>query len=217
MFADRTEAGQRLAAEVAARAEARPDLADAVVLALPRGGLPVAAPVARALGAPLDLMLVRKIGAPDHPELAVGAVVDGDPPEAVLNDDVLRLTGIDATSLAALRRRAENELARRRAACLGNRARVPLAGRPVIVVDDGIATGATIRAALKGLRAQAPSAIVLAVPVAPPDTIATLAPEADHILCLKRPVPFHAVGAHYRDFREVTDDDVRRILSEMPG
>ena len=209
VFRDRVEAGRELAAALAGRAFTKP-----VVLALPRGGVPVAAEVATALRAPLDLVLVRKIGVPRQPELALAAVVDGDHPQLVVNEDVRRFAGVDDALLERLEAREVAELERRRRAYLRGREPVPIAGRTAIVIDDGIATGATIRAALIGLRGKRPHALVLAVPVAPPDTVARLRPEVDDLVCLETPRHFGAIGAFYRDFRQTPDREVIALLDE---
>jgi putative phosphoribosyl transferase len=208
MFNTRTEAGEKLADELA-----KLDLPDPVVLALPRGGVPVALPVARRLKAPLDLLLVRKIGAPANPELAAGAVVEG--AEPVFNRDVLAGYGITAESLASVVADKRREIAARRKAWLEGRAPIPREGRTLIVVDDGIATGATVRAALTGLADTGAAAVVLAVPVAPADTIEVLTPLCDRIVCLETPIFFGAVGAHYAVFDQVSDDAVGRMLAEV--
>jgi putative phosphoribosyl transferase len=208
-FRNRTEAGLALARRLVSTVGTGP----VVVLALPRGGVPVAAEVARALGAPLDLLLVRKIGAPQQPELAVAAVVDGDPPDLVVDEETSALTGVDRAQIARWARRELPELARRRHVYLSGRAPLPLAGQTAIVVDDGIATGTTVRAALKALRRRRPARIVLAVPVAPPATLAALRAEADEVVCLAQPEPFQAIGLHYADFHQVDDDEVLAILS----
>jgi putative phosphoribosyl transferase len=208
VFADRIEAGRALAARLAAR----PWPGRLVVLALPRGGVPVAAEVALALRAPLDLLLVRKIGAPWQPELAVAAVVDGSSPEIVYDDRTCALTGVDRGYVERRAREELQEIERRRRIYLGSRPSVPLAGATVFVVDDGIATGTTVRAALKALRRQHPARVVLAVPVAPADTLAVMRGEADEVVCLRQPEPFHAVGLHYRDFHQVGDDEVVQAL-----
>ena len=212
LFADRLEAGRELAACLATSFAATPQRGPLVVLALPRGGVPVAAEVARTLGAPLDLLLVRKIGAPRQPELAVAAVVDGATPEIVFDERLCALFGVGR---AYVQRRAAEELQeieRRRRIYLGGRAPLPLAGAMVIVVDDGIATGTTMRAALKALRRQHPARIVLAVPVAPSESLVELRGEADEIVCLMQPSPFRAVGLHYRDFHQLSDDEVMSAL-----
>jgi putative phosphoribosyl transferase len=207
-FADRTDAGRRLAARCLHLRDAAP-----VVLGLPRGGVVVAAEVARALDAPLDVLVVRKIGAPGHAELGIGAVTDGDEPRAILNDDVVRALGV---SQAYLEREIDAQLAevrRRQEQFRGGRPGVEVVGRTVIIVDDGIATGGTVRAALRAVRRLRPRQVVLAVPVAPPDVIAALADEADEIVCLAMPDPFHAVGQFYANFRQTTDEEVIALLA----
>jgi predicted phosphoribosyltransferase len=188
-----------------------------VVLALPRGGVPVAAEIAAALDAPLDLILVRKIGVPTQPELAMGAVVDGTDPHVVRNDDVIDLTGVSEAEFAAVCDRELREIERRRQVYLGNRARAEVAGCVVIMVDDGIATGATIRAALQSVRPRGPKRLVLAVPVAPTSTLNELVDEADEIVCLENHESFGAIGLYYRDFRQLDDQDVIDILSRFPS
>jgi putative phosphoribosyl transferase len=183
------------------------------VLALPRGGVPVAAEVARALEAPLDLLPVRKIGAP-HRELAVAAVVEGPQPGIVIDRETLDLTG---TSEAYVERGAKEELreiARRRTAYLHDRPPLDVEGTTVIVVDDGIATGTTVRAALLALRRRGPRRLALAVPVAPPDVVEALRADVDDLVCLAQPPYFQAVGVHYADFHQVSDDEVISILDE---
>ena len=207
-FADRQEAGRLLAPRVAALR-----LRDPVVYALPRGGVPVAAEVADALHAPLDLVLVRKIGAPGQPELALGAVVDGDVPETVLNPDIVAATGASEAFIAAARQRELAEIERRRTRYLAGHPRVDPAGRDAVVVDDGIATGATARAALHALRRRGAARLVLATPVAPMDTLEALRGEADEIVCLFVPAPFFGIGAFYRDFHQLTDDEVIGLLA----
>jgi len=206
-FADREEAGDALAAAVA-----RLKLVDPVVLALPRGGVPVAAKVAKALHAPLDLLLVRKIGAPFNPELAVGAVVDAAGDDLVVDEALMASLGMTMDEVQEQASEQREEIARRRALYLRGRPPVPLAGRSVVVVDDGIATGATVRAALKGLRGCGAKVLVLAVPVAPPDTVRRLRDDVDHLVCLSQPPGFYAVGAHYRDFHQVPDEEVIALL-----
>lgn len=206
-FQDRREAGRRLAAALSHFAPTHP-----LVLALPRGGVPVAAEVARALGAPLDLLLVRKIGVPWNPELAVAALVDGDPPELVIDEAMRRLTGVSRDDIEMAATLARTEIERRRQLYVGARAPLTVQGSTVIVVDDGVATGATVRAALQALRRRAPARLVLAVPVAPPDTARALAAEVDELVCLAEPEPFEAVGRHYRDFHQVSDAEVLAAL-----
>jgi putative phosphoribosyl transferase len=211
-FANRSEAGRMLA-----RALARKQLADPVVLALPRGGVPVAAEIARHLKVPLDVVLVRKIGVPYQRELAAAAVVDGGDAEIVTNDDVMALADLSRADVEHLARRELLEIERRRQLYLQGRERVPLDGRTLILVDDGIATGASVRAALVALRRRHPRALVLAVPVAPADTIAALRPEVDDMVCLSMPEPFVAIGLYYRDFHQLSDEDVVRTLTQEDG
>ena len=211
-FMDRRDAGRQLAEKIRARRFANP-----VVLALPRGGVPVADEIARAIGAPLDLVLVRKIGAPLQPELAIGAVVDGEELEIVLNEDIIRLVGSDEAYIAQEKKRELAEIERRRGAYLGGRRPADVAGRTAIVVDDGIATGSTVRAALKALRRRGPARTVLAVAVAPPDTVASLTEEVDEIICLGTPEDFGAISMFYRDFRQVSDAEVIAILDRSHG
>jgi len=204
---DRTQAGTRLARELLRFKERDP-----VVLALPRGGVPVGFEVAKALGAPLDLILVRKIGAPLQPELAVAAVVDGERMELVINEDVLEALGLSEDDVREQAKREVEEIERRRGLYLGGRERVPVRGRTVLVVDDGIATGATMRAALRAVRRREPSHLVLAVPVAPAETVALLRREVDEVVCLAMPSPFGSIGRFYADFRQVGDEEVRDLL-----
>jgi putative phosphoribosyl transferase len=211
-FTNRAEAGRALAQRLAGMALAAP----IVVLALPRGGVPIGAEVARVLKAPLDLLLVRKIGAPWQRELAVAAVVDGQPPDIVLDDETMAMTGVDRAYVEAEAKSELREIERRRGAYLRGRAPVPVDGATVIVVDDGIATGTTMRAALKALRRRKPARLVLAVPVAPSDTLALLQAEVDDIVCLAQPYPFHAIGLHYVDFHQVGDDEVLAALDAAP-
>lgn len=207
MFLNRVEAGQRLADLVATR-----NLPSPIVYALPRGGVPVALEIARRLNAPIDLVLVRKIGAPGSPELAVGAVTDGAAALTIINPDVARLTGASAAFLEEARARELAEIERRRAIYLGDRPRPDPRGRTAIIVDDGLATGATARAAGKALRAQGVERLVLAVPVAPPDALALLADEFDDVVCLEQPEPFYGVGAWYQDFHQLSDAEVVAAL-----
>ncbi len=203
LFDDRVDAGRRLA-EVLARMPLR----DPVVLALPRGGVPVAAEVARALKAPLDLVLVRKIGAPQQPELAVAAVADGAEPAVAFDPLTLAQSGCDVDYVWRQVPGQLKEIERRRALYLHGRAPQPLEGRTAVVVDDGIATGTTMRAALESLRYRRPARIVLAVPVAPPAEIARFAGEVDDIVCLSQPEYFGAVGQYYRHFGQTSDEEV---------
>jgi predicted phosphoribosyltransferase len=186
-----------------------------IVLALPRGGVPVAAEVAEQLAAPLDIILVRKIGAPIQPELALGAVVDGGRPIIVRNPDVIRLTGTTESQFQAICEEELAEIERRRRLFLGSRQPLNPEGRVAIVIDDGIATGATMRAALLATRMRNPKKLVLAVPVAAPSTLEELRPEVDDIVCLASPEHFEAVGYFYTDFRQLTDEDVSEILTRV--
>lgn len=209
-FRNRADAGRRLAAALAAHAGK-----DVVVLALPRGGVPVAAEVAAALRAPLDLVLVRKIGAPRHEELAMGAVADGGHAITVRNDEIIQMLGIDDRTFDALRDRQLDEIERRRAVYLRGRPAQDLKGRTAIVVDDGVATGATTRAALRAVRARGPAQLVLATPVAPTETLAELQSEADDVVCLEAYATFGAIGLFYDDFRQVGDQEVIDTLSRF--
>lgn len=210
-FRDRSDAGRRLAA-------ALPDLRgrSTLVLALPRGGVPVAAEIAAALVAPLDLVLVRKLGLPAEPELAMGAVVDGAEPITVRNEDVIALARVDPSAFAAVRDRELREIERRRGLWLGDRRRIDPSGRTVVVVDDGIATGATVKAALRAIRRRGPERLILAVPVAPAETVAALRDEVDDLVCLSTPSPFFAVGEAYDDFDQVSDETVAAVLARFP-
>jgi len=210
VFDNRSEAGRRLAQALLAYREQRP-----VVLALLRGGVPVAAEVAAMLDAPLDLVLVRKIGVPAQPELAMGAVVDGGAPIVVRNDDVIRLAGVGEAEFRAIRDSELAEIERRRRVYLGDRPPVDVAGRTAIVIDDGVATGATIRAALRATRIRRPARLVLAVPVAPTDTVAALREEADEVVCLEDHRSFGAIGFYYADFRQLSDQEVKDIVARF--
>ncbi|MDH4061778.1 MAG: phosphoribosyltransferase family protein [Aquincola sp.] len=208
MFRDRADAGRQLAAALQSKA-----LPDPVVLALPRGGVPVAAEVARQLNAPLDLLLVRKIGAPHQPELAVAAVAEGG--ALAINEDVLAATGTTHGDVESRARLEVREIERRRMLYMKGRPPVPVAGRSAIVIDDGIATGATMRAALRLLRERRPARIVLAIPVAPADTLALMRPLVDDLVCLHTPRYFHAVGAHYVRFDQVEDAEVIDLMKPL--
>ena len=209
-FRNRADAGRRLAEALAGFKDRQ-----SVILALPRGGVPVAAEVATVLGAPLDLVLVRKIGVPMQPELAMGAVVDGGSPLVVRNEDVIRLAGISEPEFNSVCDSELAEIERRRQRYLGNRLRVEVAGRIAIVIDDGIATGATTRAALRATRMRSPSKLVLAVPVAPTDTLATLREEADDVVCMEDHAFFGAIGFYYADFRQISDQEVIDTLARF--
>ena len=209
-FADRRAAGRALAKALTTR-----NLAAPVILALPRGGVPVAAEIASALKAPLDIVLVRKIGVPFQRELAVAAVVDGAQPEVVVNEDVTQLAGVTRYYIDAGVMQELQEIERRRQVYLQGRVRVPLEGRTVVLVDDGIATGATVRAAVKALKKKALKALILAVPVGALQTIEALKNEVDEVVCLRTPEPFVAIGVHYADFHQVSDDEVVSLLAEQ--
>lgn len=207
-FADRREAGRLLADAI------KPlGLLDPVVVALPRGGVPVAFEIARALGAPLELLIVRKLGAPGQAEFGIGAVAGGHDPQLVLNDEAIRILDPPATYIEAERVRQLAEIERRERAYRGETLPLPLGGRTVVLVDDGIATGGTVRVALRALRRMGVASVLLAVPVAPPDTLAALKGETDGILCLLAPNPFVAVGLHYRDFEQTSDGEVTGLLA----
>ena len=207
MFRNRADAGRQLAARLTSfRA------GDPVVLALPRGGVPIGAEIARALDAPLDVVLVRKIGVPGQPELALGAIVDGEEPELVIDTRLMAMLDIPENYVAEQRQRQLAEIERRRRLYLEGRPPVVVAGRTAIVVDDGIATGYTMRAALRAIRRRKPARLVLAVPVAPPETIAALGAEVDEIVCLSTPDHFGAIGQFYADFRQLDDAEVVALL-----
>lgn len=209
-FQDRTDAGRQLGAHLATL-----DLERPVVLGLPRGGVPVAAEVAAALDAPLDVIVVRKLGVPWQPELAMGAV--GEDGAVVLNESVVRAAGVSATELAAVQASESVEVVRRAGRFRTGRARLALHSRTAVVVDDGLATGATARAAVHVARAHGAARVVLAVPVAPPDTVHALERDADQVVALLTPTDFGAVGMFYRDFAQTTDDEVVRLLSGHAG
>ncbi|MCT2401487.1 phosphoribosyltransferase [Novosphingobium mangrovi (ex Huang et al. 2023)] len=210
-FADREEAGQYLARAVEAL-----NLDNPVILALPRGGVPVGFEVAKVLGAPLDILMVRKIGAPGHEEYGIGALVDGASPQVVVDEAMARMVG---ASSEYIDRQVERELAEieRRRVLYRTGPPIALEGRTVVIVDDGIATGGTVRAALQGLAKARPARIVLAIPLAPRDVLPDLEALCDRVVCLASPEPFHAVGMHYRDFRQTEDAEVIRLLAEARG
>lgn len=207
-FSTRTQAGLALARELQQLDLKGP----VVVLALPRGGVPVAAEIARALGAPLDLLLVRKIGAPYQPELAVAAVVEGSPPDVVVNEETADLPGVNDAWIQGELPSALREIERRRGVYMAGRPLRSVEGATVIVVDDGIATGTTMRAALRALRRRHPARLIVAVPVGPHTTIAALGDEVDDVICLIEPRPFRAIGLHYLDFHQLGDDEVCAAL-----
>ncbi|MBO6526448.1 phosphoribosyltransferase [Erythrobacter sp.] len=206
-FQDRRAAGKELASELAKRM-----WHDPVILALPRGGVPVGFEIAKKLRAPLDLVMVRKLGAPGNKEFAVGAIVDGETPQVVIDAEVARMTGASDAYIERAKEAALAEIGRRRV-IYGAMNPVSVKDRTVIVVDDGIATGSTARAALESIRQARPAKIVLAVPVAPPDTIASLASLCDDVICLAKPRSFQAVGAYYADFGQTSDREVVEYLA----
>lgn len=205
MFADREEAGTLLGEKVAALGLRRP-----LVLGIPRGGVVVAARVAQALGAPLDVIVPRKIGAPRNPELAIGAV--GPDGQVVIDEGLAALVGASPTYIARESQRQSEEVKRRLDLYRRGLPPVRLAGEDVVVVDDGVATGHTVLAALRALRTQNPGSLTLAVPVAPPEVIPRLRPEADRLVCLLTPSPFYAVGQFYHCFPQVSDEEVAALL-----
>ena len=207
-FANRAAAGLQLAARLAHFRDK-----DAVILALPRGGVAVGFEIARALGAPLDIVLVRKIGVPWQPELALGAVTDGGSPETFIDEDLAKVLGIPKSFVQEEPARQLEEIERRRASYCAGRPPVDIAGRTAIVVDDGIATGATMRVALRAARRRNPAHQVLAVPVAPPETLYAFRKEADEIVCLETPVMLGAIGFYYRDFHQMSDAEVTDLLA----
>jgi len=207
-FQDRTDAGRRLAEALRSYRQQQP-----VVLALPRGGVPVAAEVSAALGAPLDLVIARKIGVPDQPELAMGAVAEGAVPAIVRNEDVILLAGVSEAEFNRVCEGERREIERRRRRYLGDRAPIEIAGRTAIVIDDGIATGATMRAALLAVRTHKPEMLMLAVPVAPTSVLAILRRDVDDIVCLESPELLGAIGFFYRDFDQVSDEEVVDLLA----
>jgi predicted phosphoribosyltransferase len=206
-FRNRQEAGERLATALASFKNQRP-----VVLALPRGGVPVASEVATRLAAPLDVVLVRKIGVPEQSEFAMGAVAEGSPPITLRNESVIHSLRITDSEFDCVRDRELIEIERRRQAYVGDRPRVEIVGRIAILVDDGIATGMTIRAAARATAARAPSRIVIATPVAGTDVVADLRSEVDEVVCVEEQEHLFAIGLHYADFSQVSDEDVRKIL-----
>jgi len=206
LFPDRTEAGRLLASRLMKYA-GRPDV---LVLGLPRGGIPVAFEVARELSVPLDVFLVRKLGVPGREELAMGAIATGG--VKILNEDVVRALGISDEVIDEVAAAEQAELERRQRAYRGDRPAPKVRGRTVILIDDGLATGSTMRAAVASLRQQGPARIVVGVPVGAPGTCAELQEEADEVICARMPEPFYAVGFWYRDFSQTTDEEVHDLL-----
>jgi predicted phosphoribosyltransferase len=210
-FADRVEAGRLLAEQLSAYA----DRDGVIVLALPRGGVPVGFEIASRLHAPLDVFLVRKLGAPGQPELAMGAIASGG--ARVLNDEVIRYLAVTPEVIEAVARAEQVELERRERAYRGDRPTPDLHGRIVILVDDGLATGSSMRAAISVVRTQSPSRVVVAVPVAARETCDELRREVDELICLRTPEPFSAVGLWYEDFSQTADEEVRDLLQREPA
>lgn len=208
LIRDREDAGVELARELMKYRKR----GDVVVLALPRGGVPVAAEIARALRAPLDLMIVRKLGMPGQEELAMGAIASGD--VRVLNQDIISHCGVTDEAIERVTAQERIELERRMQAYRGSRPWPVLEGQCVILVDDGLATGATMRAAIAAVRLQNPAKIVVAVPVAPHDTLARMRSAVNQVVCLATPEPFHAIGAWYANFPQLSDDEVRALLAQ---
>jgi putative phosphoribosyl transferase len=213
-YRDRRQAGEVLADAVADALAALPER-PVLVLALPRGGVPVAAPVAERVGAPLDVLLVRKVGMPGHEELALGAVADGG--VLVRNDSVLKVTGVDEPTFERAVARARAQLDERARALRGDRPVPSPAGHAVVLVDDGLATGATMRAAVAAAQGAGAAAVVVAVPVGAPETCAELARLADAVVCPLQPNGLGAVGAWYDDFTQTTDAEVRALLGREPA
>lgn len=205
LFQDRVEAGRRLGRELTSLRGAHP-----VVLALPRGGVPVGLEVARALGAPLDVLVVRKLGAPGHAEFALGAIAPG---AVYVDQSIVRQLGVPVAYLEQIAVAEARELARREEAYRAGRPPVEIAGRVAVLVDDGLATGATVRAAIASLRRRAPARIVVAAPVGAPETIERLRALADQVVCLAAPMDFRAVSLYYDDFAPTSDAEVVRCLA----
>lgn len=209
LFEDRADAGRQLAETIAGET-----LIDPLLVAPPRGGVPVAYEIAVRIGAPLDILIVRKIGAPGHAEFGLGALVDGEEPELVLNRQAIRLVRPAKGYLEAETQRQHAEILRRRTLYFGDRTPVSPRDRDVILVDDGIATGGTVRAAIRALRRASPRRLILAVPVAPKSEIAELRSSVDLVICLATPFAFRAVGLHYRDFEQTSDEEVIALMKK---
>jgi putative phosphoribosyl transferase len=207
-FADREAAGRQLATKLSHLKDRQP-----VVLALPRGGVAVGSEIARALDAPLDIVLVRKIGVPWQPELALGAVTDGARPEVLIDEDLAKALDIPESYAQEETARQLEEIERRRKTYCAGRPPIEVTGRTAIVVDDGVATGATMRVGLRAVRRRNPAHLVLAVPVAPPETIAAFRSEVDEVVCLETPVMLGAIGLYYRDFHQMSDAEVTDLLA----
>jgi putative phosphoribosyl transferase len=211
LFADRREAGRELGRLLTRAVQP----GEAIVLALPRGGVPVAYEIARALGIPLDVFLVRKLGTPGHPELAMGAIASGG--IRVLNEDVVQALNVPQRQIEAVAEQEQRELERRDAAYRQGRSVPDLTNRTVILVDDGLATGSTMKAAVQAVKQRGPKRIIVAVPVGALDTCRTLGEIADEVICARTPQPFSAVGQWYRDFTQTSDDEVMALLNELQG
>jgi predicted phosphoribosyltransferase len=207
IFTDRTDAGRQLAAQLRQYADRK----DVIVLALPRGGLPVGYEVALALQAPLDVMIVRKLGTPGQPELAMGAIASGG--VRVINQEVVRGLDISSAELDRVAVKEQAEVERRERLYRAGRPALEIEGRTVILVDDGIATGSTMRAAIQAIRAQKPARLVVAAPTAAGGTAEQIRTEVDELVCLTTPEPFFAIGFFYREFPQLTDEDVREVLT----
>jgi putative phosphoribosyl transferase len=211
-FKDRYDAGRQLAARLVDKAAENP-----LILALPRGGVPIGYEVAKALGAQMDLLMVRKIGAPGWPEYGIGAVIDGSDPHLVLNEEVVRQIAPSPNYIQAEMRRQLREIERRRLIYLGERRPVSVTDRTVIIVDDGIATGSTVKAALQGVHKNKPKKIILAIPVAARSTLVELEDQCDEIICLYTPSVFGAVGNFYNDFTQTEDNEVVALMEDIPS
>lgn len=211
LFKNRTEAGQKLAAALSQYGSQRSD-EDPLVLALPRGGVPVAFQVARALGTQLDVFIVRKLGAPGQPELALGAIASGG--TIVWNHDILRALGLPDARLQRVLEHENAELIRREREYRGHRPQPRLSDRTILLIDDGLATGATMRAAVQAIQAKKPKKLVAAVPVASREACNAIQPHVDHIICLQKPDPFYGVGAWYDDFSQTSDQEVHQLLAK---
>lgn len=208
-FEDRKDAGQKLAAAIA-----KLNLKNPVILALPRGGVPVASEVAKALKAPLDILITRKLGAPFNAELAMGAIVEGEPETTFLNEDLIKFLKVTKEHLDEEKKKQLAEISRQQQVFRGGRGRGNMTGKTIVLIDDGIATGASVHAALKAIRAEKPAQLILAVPVASPDALQSLRGDANEIVCLTSPEDFQAVGQFYRSFFACADEDVTRLLAE---
>lgn len=208
-FEDRTEAGKSLLSEIQ-----KLSLKDSIVVALPRGGVIVGKEISQGLQIPLDILLVRKLGAPFNAELAVGAIVEGQPPFVYLNETLIKVLKVSDEYLENEKKMQSQVLVRQNSTYRGSRVRVSLAGKSVILVDDGVATGSTIHAAILALKSQKPSQLIVAVPVAPPDAVSEMAKQVKDVICLSSPPDFQAVGQFFRNFAEVSDEEVIRVLGK---